>query len=132
MTILRLTVCGILLFSGLLWLPLAGWSQGKKWTDKECRVRMEQLFKYAKDPSVDLGEVTDNLSIRAGTEFSMYCGIREAKSIKILERQLGDLVAEREQTDESEWRLDKAGKHAENFKSQSSPYDPSGLRFGGN
>ena len=90
---------------------------------------MEELFKFAKDLSVDLSEVTDNLGRSAGTEFAMYCGIREAKSIKILERQLDGLVAERELTDESEWRIDKAGTryNAQNFKSQASPYDPFGI-----
>ena len=88
---------------------------------------MEELFKYAKDPSVDISEVTDNFGPRAGTEFVMYCGIKEANSLQQLEQRLGQLVAERAHTDESLWRTNRAGTNMENFKSQASPYDPGGM-----
>lgn len=129
MTISRLGMCCLLLFAPWLLLPSTIGAQGKQWTDKECKARMEQLFKYARDPSVDIREVTDNLGIRAGTEFAMYCGTKEAKSIRQLERQLEQLVAAREQMAESERRVDKYGRHLENMQTQSPIYDPGG--FGG-
>jgi hypothetical protein len=130
MTIWRRALCGLLLLTVLTWLPVPVWGQAKKWTDAQCRARMEQLFKYASDPSVDISEVTDNLGPRAGTEFAMYCRIKEANSIQMLERGMEQLVAEREQTAESDWRVDRAGKHLENMKRQSSPYDPGGTPGG--
>lgn len=123
----------LLLLAILTGLPSAVWaqSQTKKWTDKQCREYMEYLFKIGRDPTVDISEVTQHLGIRAGTEFVMFCGTREAKSLQMLEHTLSALEADRKETDESEWRFDRYGKHMENLKSQSAPYDPGGSPGGG-
>ena len=102
-------------------------SQTEKWTDKQCREQMDHLFNIARDPTVDISEVTQHLGPRAGTEFAMFCRGPEAKSLRMLENQLASLEADRKETDEAEWRTNKFGKHMENFRNQSSAYDPGGL-----
>jgi hypothetical protein len=87
---------------------------------------MNKLFKIARDPTADISEVTQHLGKRAGTEFVMLCGVKEANSLRMLEYQLAALEAARKETDESEWRINKFGKHMENSASQHRAYDPSG------
>jgi hypothetical protein len=118
-----------ILLVALLVAPVIVWaqSQSKKWTEKECRKQMDHLFKIARDPSVDMSEVTQHLGKRAGTEFAMFCGVKEAKSLQMLENQLAALEADRKETDEAEWRVNSYGKHQENSRGQSPTYDPNGM-----
>jgi hypothetical protein len=102
-------------------------SQTKDWTDPQCREFMTRLFNMAVDPSVDMSEVTQHLGDRAGTEFSIFCRTREAKSLQMLRNRLRALEADRRETDEADWRVNSYGKHQENSRGQSPTYDPNGM-----
>lgn len=128
MTISRKALVIALLLSAVL--PLisnSSWAQGKNWTDEQCRDFMRRVFKDALDPTVDISEVTQHLGTRAATDFVVQCRIREKHSLERLEGQWENFMDARQKTPESEWRVNRYGKHVENFKSQTPIYDPGGL-----
>jgi hypothetical protein len=120
-------VMALLISATLPLISLTSWAQQEKWTDKQCRERMDQLFKDASDPTVDISEVTEHLGTRAATDFVVQCRIREKLSFERMERRLDDIVADRKNTAESEWRLDRYGRHQENRRRQAPQYDPFGM-----
>jgi S-formylglutathione hydrolase FrmB len=92
---------------------------------------MEQLFKMAHDPSVDINEVMQDIGERAGSSFAIYCRMKEANSIKILQHQLANIEADRQETASAANRTDKLGIKLENFYTQNSSYDSGYINFGG-
>jgi hypothetical protein len=128
----RLAACGLFLSGIVLLFPSIGQAQqGSPWTVEQCRARMEQLFKMAGDPSVDINEVWGDIGDRAGSSFAVYCRMKEAKSIKMLQHQLANIEADRQETASAANRTDKLGIKLENFNTQNSPYDPGYINFGG-
>lgn len=117
----------LLLLTILTGVPSAAWAQSKtkEWTEKQCLEYMSYLLKIARDPSVDISEVTQHMGTRAGTEFAIFCRLREPLSR--LDKHLSQAMAERSETAESEWRVNRHGKNMENVRNQSSAYDPGGL-----
>jgi S-formylglutathione hydrolase FrmB len=101
------------------------------WTDAQCKARMEQLFKMAQDPSVDINEVMQDIGERAGSSFAVFCRLKEANSIKILQNRLANIEADRQETAAAANRTDKLGIKLENFYTQYPSYDPGYINFGG-
>ena len=131
MTSSRVVAYGLLLFGNVLWFPSSGNAQtATPWTDAQCKARMEQLFKMTGDPSVDINEVMQDIGDRAGSSFAIYCRIKEAKSIKILEHHMRNIEADRQETASANTRTEKAGIKMENFSVQNSSYDPGYINFG--
>jgi hypothetical protein len=88
---------------------------------------MEQLFKMAGDPSVDINEVMGDIGDRAGSSFAIYCRLKEANSIKILQNRMANIESDRRETASAETRMDKAGKKMEKVRDTNSTYDPFGF-----
>lgn len=127
----RVVACGLLLFGIVLWFPSSGKAQTAiPWTEKQCRERMEQLFKMAGDPSVNINEVMGDIGDRAGSSFAIYCRIKEANSIKQLVHRLENIEADRQETASAANRTEHAGITWENFSAQNSAYNPGGFNFG--
>jgi hypothetical protein len=128
----RLAACGLFLSGIVLLFPSIGQAQqGSPWTVEQCRARMEQLFKMAGDPSVDINEVWGDIGDRAGSSFAIYCRIKEASSIKILLHQLANIEADRQETAAAANRTQKLGVKLENYLTQNNAYDAGGINFGG-
>jgi len=124
----RLAAYGLALSGIALWLPLtATGQQATPWTKDQCRERMEQLFKMAGDPSVDMNEVMQDIGDRAGSSFAIYCRIKEANSIKILQHHLDNIEAYRQEIASANNRTEKAGKKMEKVHDTNSTYDPFGF-----
>jgi hypothetical protein len=128
----RLAACGLFLSGIVLLFPSIGQAQqGSPWTVEQCRARMEQLFKMAHDPSVDINEVMQDIGERAGSSFAIYCRMKEANSIKILQHQLANIEADRQETAAAANRTQKLGVKLENYLTQNNAYDAGGINFGG-
>lgn len=131
MTHSKFVAYSLLLFGVVLWAPSNGMAQtATPWTDAQCRARMEQLFQMAHDPSVDINAVMQDVGERAGSSFAVYCRLKEANSIKILQNQLANIEADRRETAASDTRTDRLGRRLENFNAQTPTYDPYGYNFG--
>lgn len=128
----RLAAYGLFLSGIVLLFPSIGQAQqGSPWTVEQCRARMEQLFKMAHDPSVDINEVMQDIGERAGSSFAIYCRMKEANSIKILQHQLANIEADRQETAAAANRTQKLGVKLENYLTQNNAYDAGGINFGG-
>lgn len=126
----RVVAYGLVLLGIVLGFQSSGKAQtATPWTAAQCKERMEQLFKMAGDPSVDINEVWGDIGDRAGSSFAVYCRMKEARSIQILKHQLENIEADRQETAAAANRTEKLGIKLENFYTQNPSYDAGSINF---
>lgn len=120
MTISQTAVCGLLLGLFLLWLPSSAGAQGTMLSVMGCRADADELFNKAADLSID-----DKVFYEELAKFEKKCKTKEAGSMQSIPRRREQLLAARQERDESLKRLMEA---ADKFEKTWGPggYQPHG------
>jgi hypothetical protein len=121
MTISRAAVCGLLLGLLLLWFPASAGAQGPMISVLGCRADAEELFNKAADPSID-----DKVFYEELAKFEKKCKTKEAGSMQSIPRRREQLLAARQEREQSLNRLMKAADKFEKTWGPGGGYQPHG------